>query len=1276
MMGVRGTALVGLIPRIAHLLFFSIATDTEREFFVEGSYLEIYNEQIKDLMDKNNTETLKVRESPQLGVHVAGLSRHHVKTSDDCEKLIENGTGNRTVAATKYNSESSRSHAVFELHIQQKYVDKLTMEEMNSKTKICLIDLAGSERSDKLGSVGTALKEGNNINKSLTVLGRCIKGLVEQCNNPKKKIQVPFRESVLTWYLRDSLAGNSRTTMLACVSPAGSNEEETLSTLRYAASAKQIKTSAVKQEDPLKAKVRELSEEVERLKKALQESGARLPDAPGSGSSDSGSSSGGSSSASSDSGASSDASAMVTSPTSATDRYPTGEYIASLNDEEREAYLQELQESLAGLMPGGFQLGSGSSGGSMDSGEVRSRQESPMEAAVSYPLLSCLNKDDLLSHAMKIAVVPPDDGAAQFTIGRSGGARENDFTLNGVGMQVRHAAFHLSRISAGGNGDDGIEESDLERRGNFVQSCVSGASVMVNGEPLPEGGRPKRLAHGDRITFGPCRMIALWCEKPLTMEETNAWTYDAAFQELMGHESIAWALLSPVRRRLLDRLKEAEILFVEQANAIASEMSTTVRFHATVVLGDGVRRLHASHASIDDLINEGDDGGPGAEVVVVCTVVRAGDDERRASIMAQEQAAKKAVRDDNRRMLGSMPNPPSFLDDTLALDEELGRASVDSLSSPGGSGTLFDRFDMGEDEDLSTSDLDPGGSAPGPVRSKGVHRGMSINMFHNTLETLAEDDDDDLMSGVRDLSGPPSDDDENGASGALTKVSGGVGGGGSDGQGSTGEGGSKNEGRLSIGPASSFGGAISGRESNVLFSMKMDKFEDLVSELKQLYATLGTLSYGVKEVAAVGGERYAPGLEENIVSQIFETICAEEGPDGTITRSDLTAAFNLFDETSQDPGFAKRMMRELLPAGVSHLDYSTYAGFLTKFVQQQFYAKIEPYVSNQVLFVSIGGRDVSAVIDAERVKGERFEQRAAEIAQELETANSQLSNAQREVSRLQAKLAEMSEGSAAAGGGVPPQQALENGSSQSGVSGEGKARPQPSRKKSAAGIVFDSAERGDESTGGDPASPARPTSLKKMASGFKEGSEGSDAAQRPGLMKKKKSWSVFNAKGVGSSGNNGTEELEASMGDLSVDNKDATGKSSTKKSATFAPGVGDPSSGTSEASDGTKDPAVPERPKFGRPNSIKRSSGSLSAVNADLSQLNDDHFVDDDDDLTSISILDEADPMGTWLHKLGLGSYRGEIEALGIYALKDLLNPDMVGEDELLEAGFENGEMK
>jgi hypothetical protein len=194
-----------------------------------------------------------------------------LKTADGVEKIIDDGTGNRTVAATKYNSESSRSHAVFEMHIQQKYKDDASGEEMQSKTKIALIDLAGSERSDKLGSVGKALKEGNNINKSLTVLGRCIKALVEQANAPKgKKVQVPFRESVLTWYLRESLAGNAKTTMVACVSPAGSNEEETMSTLRYAASAKQIKTSAKKSEDPLKAKVRELPPLCSRLYACLR----------------------------------------------------------------------------------------------------------------------------------------------------------------------------------------------------------------------------------------------------------------------------------------------------------------------------------------------------------------------------------------------------------------------------------------------------------------------------------------------------------------------------------------------------------------------------------------------------------------------------------------------------------------------------------------------------------------------------------------------------------------------------------------------------------------------------------------------------------------------------------------------------------------------------------------------------------------------------------------------------------------------------------------------
>jgi len=129
---------------------------------------------------------------------------------------------------------SSASHAVFELTVRQQF--ERAGEEMHSKSKISLIDLAGSERSDKLGSVGKQLQEGNNINKSLTVLGRCIKALDEaaraKTSGKGKAVVVPFRESVLTAYLRESLAGNAKTTMLAAVSPAASNHDETLSTLR------------------------------------------------------------------------------------------------------------------------------------------------------------------------------------------------------------------------------------------------------------------------------------------------------------------------------------------------------------------------------------------------------------------------------------------------------------------------------------------------------------------------------------------------------------------------------------------------------------------------------------------------------------------------------------------------------------------------------------------------------------------------------------------------------------------------------------------------------------------------------------------------------------------------------------------------------------------------------------------------------------------------------------------------------------------------------------
>jgi len=560
MMGVRGTALVGLIPRIAHLLFTVISLTPDKQFFVEGSFLEIYNEKLRDLLDFKGTDDLKVRESPQLGVHVAGLSRHTVKSSEAVEKVIEDGTGNRTVAATKYNSESSRSHAVFELHVQQKYKDELTGEEMQSKTKIALIDLAGSERSDKLGSVGKALKEGNNINKSLTVLGRCIKGLVDKANNPKKKINVPFRESVLTYYLRESLAGNARTTMLAAVSPAGSNEEETMSTLRYAASAKQIKTSAKKSEDPLKAKVRELAMEVEKLKRQLAEGGM---DGAGFENAE-------------------EEEVSLMSLIGGAGKQKVRGALSSMNAQERSEYMKEIEAQMKLLGQDGFAIAQ------QEADAEEEEEEERVHDKLVFPQLSCLNKDDMLSHAM---VIPIGTNTEAFMIGRSGGEEENDFELDGMGIQEKHCEITLAKAA--------------KQITAVIRSATRGAQTTLNGvvlEAEDPSGQP--LQHLDRVVFGPCRMLCLYLTHPLTPEEKASWTYTKTFREFTSSGAADQSeLMSPARQELVDHLNEiAQNL--AQANIIASEMCTTLSFKSQVQVGHA--GLSKVETTVDDLLSRND----------------------------------------------------------------------------------------------------------------------------------------------------------------------------------------------------------------------------------------------------------------------------------------------------------------------------------------------------------------------------------------------------------------------------------------------------------------------------------------------------------------------------------------------------------------------------------------------------------------------------------------------------------------------------------------------
>ncbi|XP_036376877.1 kinesin-like protein KIF1A isoform X15 [Megalops cyprinoides] len=283
MMGKQEKDQQGIIPQLCEDLFTKINdsnNDNSMSYSVEVSYMEIYCERVRDLLNPKNKGNLRVREHPLMGPYVEDLSKLAVTSYNDIQDLMDSGNKARTVAATNMNETSSRSHAVFNIIFTQKRHDAETDNTSEKVSKISLVDLAGSERADSTGAKGTRLKEGANINKSLTTLGKVISALAEVDSGPnknkkKKKVEsfIPYRDSVLTWLLRENLGGNSRTAMVAALSPADINYDETLSTLRYADRAKQIRCNAVINEDPNNRLVRELKEEVSRLKELLYAQG-------------------------------------------------------------------------------------------------------------------------------------------------------------------------------------------------------------------------------------------------------------------------------------------------------------------------------------------------------------------------------------------------------------------------------------------------------------------------------------------------------------------------------------------------------------------------------------------------------------------------------------------------------------------------------------------------------------------------------------------------------------------------------------------------------------------------------------------------------------------------------------------------------------------------------------------------------------------------------------------------------------------------------------------
>ena len=262
----------GLIPRINAEIFARIeASSEEKLYLVQCSYFEIYNEIVYDLLDprprkdKERSGGLQIKEHPVLGIHVQGLQQIVANDAAKVQELMDLGQKNRSVGSTDMNAESSRSHSVCLVTVHQKDTEN---ESKSCYAKLNLVDLAGSERADRTGASGKRLKEGANINKSLTTLGSVINALVEQARG-KKGVFIQYRNSKLTRVLQESLGGNALCTMLATLSPALLNGKETLSTLRYAARAKTIKKTVTKNEES--GQIDKLNEEVARLKKMLAE---------------------------------------------------------------------------------------------------------------------------------------------------------------------------------------------------------------------------------------------------------------------------------------------------------------------------------------------------------------------------------------------------------------------------------------------------------------------------------------------------------------------------------------------------------------------------------------------------------------------------------------------------------------------------------------------------------------------------------------------------------------------------------------------------------------------------------------------------------------------------------------------------------------------------------------------------------------------------------------------------------------------------------------------
>ncbi|KNC54455.1 uncharacterized protein AMSG_12354 [Thecamonas trahens ATCC 50062] len=431
MMGVESAP--GVVPLLLDALF--AALDRNANPVVVASYLEIYNEELMDLLQPRSGGPLAVREHPARGVFVQGLARVGVTSAADAGRLLSEGSKMRSVAATAMNASSSRSHAVFMLDVSVDH--PASGQRVNAKLN--LVDLAGSERQAKTGTTGARFKEAVAINSSLSALGNVISALSKAAAKGSKPKHVAYRNSVLTRLLQQSLGGNSRTAMLAAVSPAHTNFEETLSTMRFAKRVRAISTKPVVNAVDTGATVAELQAEIARLKALLAGGGGD----GGGGNDDSG-------------GGDDDAAAQLAAAESIiaelTADVATREAQAAALAAERKAVLDDAGISVVEL------------------GQLSGAGNASMLVNMAA---------DAADSANLVWVLDPARGP-EFTLGHAHGC---SLVVHGPAMQAAHARLVVSG------------------EGVTLEPLHASARTFVNGLAVPPN-EPRVLEHGARIFLG------------------------------------------------------------------------------------------------------------------------------------------------------------------------------------------------------------------------------------------------------------------------------------------------------------------------------------------------------------------------------------------------------------------------------------------------------------------------------------------------------------------------------------------------------------------------------------------------------------------------------------------------------------------------------------------------------------------------------------------------------------------------------------------------------